>query len=109
MPITERGPTKGPTKVPFPPRAVPKSPPTAPTPRHTHTKLLHESARPRMSFSMGFPPRGLAGPALVSPPCRWSRRRGGKLLEHQLRLQSPGNSCYAKHSEVEFTVTVNNR
>lgn len=67
MPITERGPTKGPTKVPFQPRAVPKSPPTAPTPRHTHTKLLHESARPGMSFSMGFPARGLAGPAPVSP------------------------------------------
>lgn len=48
----------------------------------------------------------LTGPVSASP--EW-RQRDGKLLEHQLRMLSPGNSCYAKHSEVEFTVTVNNR
>lgn len=43
--------------------------------------------------------RGAGGP----------RAAGAKLQEHQLGMKSPGNSCYVKHSEVEFTVTVNNR
>lgn len=48
----------------------------------------------------------------LQPHCRWGNSpgaAGAKLQEHQLRMQSPGNSCYVKHSEVEFTVTVNNR
>ncbi|XP_040430692.1 translation initiation factor IF-2-like [Cygnus olor] len=78
------------------------------TPTHTR-QAPPRVCQTRDEFLHWFPSPVPGWPCPGVPPRCWSRRRDGKLLEHQLRLQSPGNSCYAKHSEVEFTVTVNNR